>query len=56
MIEISEFNRILCDDILINQDWVSVTIIKRVISFFNAILSSKIYKSQRKGWLSLFNV
>lgn len=36
MIEISEFDRILCDDILI-----SVAIIKRVILYFDAILSSK---------------
>lgn len=45
MIEISEFDRILCDDILI-----SVAIIKRVIIFFDAILSSKKYIR------SLFNV
>lgn len=38
MIEISEFDRILCDGILI-----SVAIIKRVILFFDAILSSKKY-------------
>lgn len=50
MIEISEFDRILCDDILIIHDWVSVAIIKQVILFFDAILSSKKYKH------SLFNV
>lgn len=52
--KISDFDEILCDDIFINQDWVSVTIIKPEILILIATLFKKKYKRQIKDKKKVF--